>query len=79
VKKSEASKIKTVADLKGKKIGVSSRLGTHNFVAALMEPRRRPWREASFVSVGTGLSAVAAMRSGGELDAIVISILPSTR
>jgi NitT/TauT family transport system substrate-binding protein len=72
VKKSEADKIKTVADLKGKKIGVSSPgSATHNFVAALLERAGVPWRDASFVSIGTGLSAVAAMRSGGELDAIV--------
>jgi NitT/TauT family transport system substrate-binding protein len=72
VKKSEAGKIKTVADLKGKKIGVSSPgSATHNFVAALLERAGVPWREASYVSIGTGLSAVAAMRTGGELDAIV--------
>jgi NitT/TauT family transport system substrate-binding protein len=72
VKKSEADKIKTVADLKGKKIGVSSPgSATHNFVAALLERAGVPWREASYVSIGTGLSAVAAMRSGGELDALV--------
>ncbi len=29
------------------------------------------YKEASFISVGTGLSAVAAMRSGNELDAVV--------
>jgi len=72
VKKSEAGKIKSVADLKGKKIGVSSPgSATHNFVAALLERAGVPWREASYVSIGTGLSAVAAMRTGGELDAIV--------
>jgi NitT/TauT family transport system substrate-binding protein len=72
VKKSEADKIKTVADLKGKKIGVSSPgSATHNFVAALLERAGVPWREASYVSIGTGLSAVAAMRTGGELDAVV--------
>jgi NitT/TauT family transport system substrate-binding protein len=72
VKKSEADKIKSVADLKGKKIGVSSPgSATHNFVAALLERAGVPWREASYVSIGTGLSAVAAMRTGGELDAIV--------
>jgi len=72
VKKSEAGKIKTVADLKGKKIGVSSPgSATHNFVAALMERSGVRWKDASFISVGTGLSAVAAMRSGGELDAVV--------
>jgi NitT/TauT family transport system substrate-binding protein len=72
VKKSEAGTVKAVADLKGKKIGVSSPgSATHNFVAALLERAGVAWRDASYVSVGTGLSAVAAMRAGGELDAIV--------
>jgi NitT/TauT family transport system substrate-binding protein len=72
VRKSEAGKIKTVADLKGKKIGISSPgSATHNFVTSLMERAGVPWREASYVSIGTGLSAVAAMRSGQELDAAV--------
>jgi NitT/TauT family transport system substrate-binding protein len=72
VRKSQADKIKTIADLRGKKIGISAPgASTHNFVAGLMERAGVPWKEASFVSIGTGLSAVAAMRSGGELDAIV--------
>jgi NitT/TauT family transport system substrate-binding protein len=72
VRKSEAGKIKTVADLKGKKIGISSPgSATHNFVTSLMERAGVPWREASYISIGTGLSAVAAMRSGQELDAAV--------
>src|SRR5690349_13904976 len=67
-----ADKIKTIADLKGKKIGISAPgAATHNFIAGLMERAGVPWKEASYVSVGTGLSAVAAMRSGGELDALV--------
>jgi NitT/TauT family transport system substrate-binding protein len=72
VRKSKAGEIKTIADLKGKKIGVSSPgSATHNFVTSLMERAGVPWREASFISIGTGLSAVAAMRSGTELDAAV--------
>src|SRR6266567_4835530 len=72
VRKSEAGKIKSIADLKGKKIGISAPgASTHNFVAGLMERAGVNYKEASYVSVGTGLSAVAAMRSGGELDAIV--------
>jgi NitT/TauT family transport system substrate-binding protein len=72
VRKSQAGKIKTVADLKGKKIGISSPgSATHNFVTSLMERAGVPWREASYISIGTGLSAVAAMRSGQELDAAV--------
>ena len=72
VRKSQADKIKSIADLKGKKIGISSPgSSTHNFVAGLMERAGVPSREASFISIGTGLSAVAAMRSGSELEAIV--------
>jgi NitT/TauT family transport system substrate-binding protein len=72
VRKSQADKIKTVADLRGKKIGISAPgASTHNFVAGLMERAGVPWKEASFISIGTGLSAVAAVRSGSELDAIV--------
>ena len=72
VRKSQADKIKSVADLKGKKIGISAPgSSTHNFVAGLMERAGVNYKEASFISIGTGLSAVAAMRSGSELDAIV--------
>jgi NitT/TauT family transport system substrate-binding protein len=72
VRKSQADKIRTIADLKGKKIGISAPgSSTHNFVAGLMERAGVSYKEASFISVGTGLSAVAAMRSGTELDAVV--------
>ena len=72
VRKSQADRIKTIADLRAKKIGISAPgSSTHNFVAGLMERAGVPYKEASFISVGTGLSAVAAMRSGGELDAVV--------
>jgi NitT/TauT family transport system substrate-binding protein len=72
VRKSQADKIKSIADLKGKKIGISAPgSSTHNFVAGLMERAGVNYKEASFISIGTGLSAVAAMRSGSELDAIV--------
>jgi sulfonate transport system substrate-binding protein len=72
VRKSQAEKIKSIADLKGKKIGISAPgSSTHNFVAGLMERAGVNYKEASFISIGTGLSAVAAMRSGSELDAIV--------
>src|SRR3954465_8632438 len=69
VRKSRSAEIKTVADLKGRKVGISAPVSsTHNFVAGLMERAGVNYREASYVSVGTGLSAVAAMRSGSELD-----------
>jgi NitT/TauT family transport system substrate-binding protein len=72
VRKSEAGKIKSIADLKGRKIGISAPgSSTHNFVAGLMERAGVNYKDASFISVGTGLSAVAAMKSSNELDAIV--------
>jgi NitT/TauT family transport system substrate-binding protein len=72
VRKSQADKIKSIADLKGTKIGITAPgSSTHNFVAGLMQRAGVDYKEASFISIGTGLSAVAAMRSGSELDAIV--------
>src|SRR6202789_3755372 len=72
VRKSEADKIKTIADLKDKKIGVSAPgASTQNFVAGLMERAGVSWKDASYISIGTGPSAVAAKKTGGELDALV--------
>jgi NitT/TauT family transport system substrate-binding protein len=72
VRKSLADQIKKISDLKGKKIGVSAPgSSTHNFVAGLMERAGVSWKDASYVSIGTGPSAVAAMKTGGELDALV--------
>lgn len=72
VRKSLADKIKTIADLKGKKIGVSAPgSSTQNFVAGLMERAGVSWKDAGYVSIGTGASAVAAIKTGGELDALV--------
>ncbi|OIQ63222.1 hypothetical protein GALL_552370 [mine drainage metagenome] len=36
-----------------------------------MERAGVPWKDASYISIGTGPSAVAAMKTGGELDALV--------
>ena len=72
IRKSAADKIKTVADLKGKKIGISAPgSSTQNFVAGLMERAGVSWKDASYISIGTGPSAAAAMKTGGELDALV--------
>ncbi|MEI9805391.1 MAG: ABC transporter substrate-binding protein [Pseudolabrys sp.] len=72
VRKSEAGKIKSVKDLVGKKIGISAPgSSTHNFVAGLMTRAGVNWKDASYVTIGTGPSAVAAMRSGGELEALI--------
>ena len=72
VRKDLADSIHSPADLKGRTIGVSAPgSSTQNFAAQLMERAGLPWKSATFVSVGTGSSAVAAMRTGRELDALV--------
>ena len=71
---------KSVADLRGKKIGVTSPGGSTNVMAnfVLAKAGVKPG-EVRFIGVGTGTGAVAAMRSG-QIDAIsnldpVISLL----
>jgi NitT/TauT family transport system substrate-binding protein len=72
VRKSESDKIKKIADLKGKRLGVSAPgSSTQNYVAGLMERNGVSWKDAVYVSIGTGPSAVAAMKSGSEVDALV--------
>ncbi|MFG1211679.1 ABC transporter substrate-binding protein [Xanthobacter flavus] len=72
VRTAKADSIKGVKDLKGKKIGISAPgASTQNFVAQLLERAGVNWKDASFISIGTGPSAVAAIRTGTELDAIV--------
>jgi NitT/TauT family transport system substrate-binding protein len=72
VRKSLAGAIKGVTDLQGKVIGVSAPgASTQNFVAGLMERAGVPWKSATYVSVGTGSSAVAAIRTGRTVDALV--------
>lgn len=70
VKKEKAGTIKSAADLKGMKIGVTA-LGssTNFFVNYLMAKAGAKYQDASFIGVGTGLSAVAAIKKG-EIDAI---------
>lgn len=72
VKKELADSIRSVADLKGRVVGITAPgAATQNFVAQLMERAGTPWKSASYVLVGTGASAVAAMRTGKNLDALV--------
>lgn len=72
VRATKVDSIKGVADLKGKKIGISAPgASTHNFVAQLLQRAGVNWKDASYISIGTGASAVAAIRTGTELDAIV--------
>lgn len=83
VKKDRADKIKSAADLKGAKIGVSAPGSSTNMVAwYLMAKAGLKPDDASFVGVGTGAAAVAAIQKG-ELDAMsnidpVISMLTSS-
>ncbi|MCK0196482.1 ABC transporter substrate-binding protein [Ancylobacter sp. 6x-1] len=70
VRKDEADKIKSIADLKGAKIGVTAPgsstyiLMQYLFAKAGLKPD-----DASFIGVGSGASSVAAMQKG-EIDAI---------
>jgi NitT/TauT family transport system substrate-binding protein len=83
VKKDRTGKIKTVADLKGATIGVSAPGSSTNMIVwYLMAKAGLKPDDASFVGVGTGASAVAAIQKG-EIDAIsnidpVIARLEST-
>lgn len=70
VKKSMADKIKSAADLKGLKIGVTAP-GSSTFITAqyaMLKAGLKP-SDASFIGIGGGASAVAAMKKG-EIDAI---------
>ncbi|MDO8278924.1 MAG: ABC transporter substrate-binding protein [Burkholderiaceae bacterium] len=61
---------KTVADLRGKKIGVTAPGSSTNMVANLVLSRAGvKASEVSFVGVGTSAGALAAMRSG-QIDAM---------
>jgi len=83
VKKDRADKIKTIADLKGAKIGVTAPgSSTNMMVWYLMAKAGLKPDDASFVGVGASASAIAAIQKG-EIDAIsnvdpVISKLQST-
>jgi NitT/TauT family transport system substrate-binding protein len=70
VKKDRADKIKSVADLKGAKIGVTAPGSSTNMIVQyLMVKAGLKPDDASFIGVGAGPGAVAAMRKG-EIDAI---------
>jgi NitT/TauT family transport system substrate-binding protein len=70
VKKDRMDKIKSIADLKGARIGVTAPGSSTNMIAQFLMVRAglKP-DDASFIGVGAGPGAVAAMRKG-ELDAI---------
>ena len=70
VRKSIAGDIKSAADLKGKKIGVTAPgSSTHMLVQFAMVKAGLKPSDASFIGVGAGASGVAAMKKG-EIDAI---------
>lgn len=70
VRKDLAGTIKSAADLKGRKIGVTAPgSSTYITVLAAMAKAGLKAADASFIGVGAGASAVAAMKKG-EIDAI---------
>jgi len=83
VQKDRADKIKTIADLKGAKIGVTAPGSSNNIIVwYLMAKAGLKPDDASFIGVGAAASAIVAIQRG-EIDAIsnvdpVISKLQST-
>ena len=70
VKKDQAGTIKSAADLKGMKIGVTAPGSSTNFfVNFLMAKAGAKPSDAAFIGIGAGLPAVGAIKRG-EIDAI---------
>jgi NitT/TauT family transport system substrate-binding protein len=70
IKADKAANFKSLADLKGMKIGVTAPGSSTNMVVwYLMAKAGLARDDASFIGVGTGTSAVAAIKKG-EIDAI---------
>ncbi|MFL6798245.1 MAG: ABC transporter substrate-binding protein [Xanthobacteraceae bacterium] len=70
VRKEKASSYRSAADLKGMKIGVSAPGSSTNFfVMYMMSKAGLQPADASYIGVGTGMSAVAGIKRG-EIDAI---------
>src|ERR1700674_5892610 len=66
---SKAGSIKSAADLKGKKLGVTDiGSGTHTITLALLGKAGYQGSDASFVAVGAGNTFIAAIRNG-QIDA----------
>jgi NitT/TauT family transport system substrate-binding protein len=84
VKTDRADKIKSAADLKGARVGVTAPGSSTNMIVwYLMSKAGLKPDDASYVGVGTGPSAIAAIQKG-EIDAIsnidpVIAKLESTK
>ena len=70
VRKDKAAQVKSFKDLKGMKIGVTAPGSSTNlYLNALISREGLKPEDVSIIGVGTGLSAVAAMKKG-EIDAI---------
>lgn len=70
VRKAIADKVKTAADLKGLKIGVTAPGSSTNLLAQYaMVKAGLQATDAAFIGVGTGAAAVAAMKKG-DIDAM---------
>jgi NitT/TauT family transport system substrate-binding protein len=70
VRTSKAASVKSFADLKGMKIGVTAPGSSTNFFAMYLMVKAGLKRDdAAFIRVGSSLTAVAAMQKG-EIDAI---------
>jgi NitT/TauT family transport system substrate-binding protein len=70
VRKDKAAQVKSFKDLKGFKIGVTAPGSSTNFfVNALIAREGLKSDDVAIIGVGTGLSAIAAMKKG-ELDAM---------
>jgi NitT/TauT family transport system substrate-binding protein len=65
-------KYKTFADLKGAKIGITAPgSASHYFLSLLLARNGMKASDVSIVGVGGSFGAIAAVRQGGEIDAIV--------
>jgi NitT/TauT family transport system substrate-binding protein len=70
VRKEKAAQVKSFKDLKGMKIGVTAPgSSTHFFVNALIGKEGLKPEDVSIIAVGSGMTAVAAMKKG-DIDAI---------
>lgn len=67
----EASDIREIADLKGKRIGVQSLTASPVFVAQALAKSAglNPKRDLTFIPIGIGAQAIAAVK-GGHVDAV---------
>jgi sulfonate transport system substrate-binding protein len=71
VTKAFAANYKGIRDLKGKYIGISSPgSATHNFLNLILARNGLKPEDVSVIGVGNTLGAIAAIRKGGELQAI---------